>query len=149
MPYTVILVLAGLFVTFQTPLNLEITPELHVSCLFIPPLVFEAAFHVELEMLRDNFKNILILAVPGVIITTLIISTIVSFGTGMSFFTVAAIFGALISATDPVAVVSLFRNLGISKRLGVTVEGESLFNDGTAIVLFKLTIIIALSASLT
>jgi CPA1 family monovalent cation:H+ antiporter len=60
---------------------------------------------------------------------------------------VAIVFGALISATDPVAVVALFRTLGVSKRLAVTVEGESLFNDGTAIVLFKLALAVALTAS--
>ncbi|MEQ8173167.1 MAG: Na+/H+ antiporter [Candidatus Eremiobacterota bacterium] len=145
MPYTVALVIAGLFVTSQSPVNIEITPELILG-IFIPPLVFEAAFHVEFNVLRDNFTPILMLAVPGVIITTLIVGAIITFGTGVSM-SVAIVFGALISATDPVAVVALFRTLGVSKKLAVTVEGESLFNDGTAIVLFKLALAVALTAS--
>ncbi|MEQ8223386.1 MAG: cation:proton antiporter, partial [Candidatus Eremiobacterota bacterium] len=145
MPYTVALVIAGLFVTSQSPVNIEITPELILG-IFIPPLVFEAAFHVEFNVLRDNFTSILMLAVPGVIITTLIVGVIITWGTGIAI-PVAIVFGALISATDPVAVVALFRTLGVSKRLAVTVEGESLFNDGTAIVLFKLALAVALTAS--
>ncbi len=145
MPYTVALVIAGLFVTSQSPVNIEITPELILG-IFIPPLVFEAAFHVEFNVLRDNFMSILMLAVPGVIITTLIVGAIITWGTGIAI-PVAIVFGALISATDPVAVVALFRTLGVSKRLAVTVEGESLFNDGTAIVLFKLAMAVALTAS--
>jgi len=145
MPYTVALVIAGLFVTSQSPVNIEITPELILG-IFIPPLVFEAAFHVEFNVLRDNFTSILMLAVPGVIITTLIVGVIITCGTGIAM-PVAIVFGALISATDPVAVVALFRTLGVSKRLAVTVEGESLFNDGTAIVLFKLALAVALTAS--
>ncbi|MEQ8189468.1 MAG: Na+/H+ antiporter [Candidatus Eremiobacterota bacterium] len=145
MPYTVALVIAGLFVTSQSPVNIEITPELILG-IFIPPLVFEAAFHVEFNVLRDNFTSILMLAVPGVIITTLIVGAIITWGTGIAI-PVAIVFGALISATDPVAVVALFRTLGVSKRLAVTVEGESLFNDGTAIVLFKLALAVVLTAS--
>jgi len=145
MPYTVALVIAGLFVTSQSPVNIEITPELILG-IFIPPLVFEAAFHVEFNVLRNNFTSILMLAVPGVIITTLIVGAIITWGTGIAI-PVAIVFGALISATDPVAVVALFRTPGVSKRLAVTVEGESLFNDGTAIVLFKLALAVALTAS--
>ncbi len=77
MPYTVALVIAGLFVTSQSPVNIEITPELILG-IFIPPLVFEAAFHVEFNVLRDNFTSILMLAVPGVIITTLIVGVIIN-----------------------------------------------------------------------
>lgn len=135
-PYTVALVVVGLLITFQKTIQIELTPAL-ILTLFVPPLVFEAAFHIEFRQFRENVVPILVLAVPGVLLTTLIVGWIVAEGTRLPLST-ALIFGALISATDPVAVVSLFRTLGTPRRLSVIVEGESLFNDGTAIVTFNL-----------
>ncbi len=142
-PYTVALVVVGLFLTTQSPLNFELTPEL-ILALFVPPLVFEAAFHLNLTELRRNLTSILMMAVPGVLLTTLIVGGIVSFGTGLSL-PVALVFGSLVAATDPVAVVSLFRLLRVPKRLSVLVEGESLLNDGTALVLFNLMLAIVIT----
>jgi CPA1 family monovalent cation:H+ antiporter len=135
-PYTVALVIVGLLLTAQSQLKIELTPEL-ILALLVPPLVFEAAFHLNLNELRRNLGVILLLAVPGVILTMLIVGGMVSYGTGLSL-PIALTFGALIAATDPVAVVSLFRMLGVPKRLAVLVESESLMNDGTALVLFNL-----------
>jgi len=143
-PYTVALVVVGLLITFQQPLEIELTPELILS-LFIPPLVFEAAFHLEFKSLRENWLPIVGLAIPGVLVTTFVVGAIVSWGVGISL-TSGLVFGALIAATDPVAVVSLFKALGAPKRLTTLVESESLFNDGTAIVVFKLLLAVALSA---
>jgi len=142
-PYTVALVVVGLFLTTQSPLNFELTPEL-ILALFVPPLVFEAAFHLNLTELRRNLTSILLMAVPGVLLTTLIVGGIVSFGTGLAL-PIALVFGSLVAATDPVAVVSLFRLLGVPKRLSVLVEGESLLNDGTALVLFNLMLAIVIT----
>ncbi len=139
-PYTVALVLVGLLLTAQSQLNIALTPEL-ILALFVPPLVFEAAFHLNFNELRRNMGAILLLAVPGVILTMLIVGGIVSVGAGLTL-PVALTFGALIAATDPVAVVSLFRMLGVPKRLAALVEGESLLNDGTALVLFNLMLVI-------
>jgi CPA1 family monovalent cation:H+ antiporter len=146
-PYTVALVIAGLLLTFQQPLEIDLTPDL-ILALFVPPLVFEAAFHLDFRHLRDNLLPILALAVPGVLLTTLIVGAIVSVGGGITL-TSALVFGALISATDPVAVVALFRALGAPRRLVVLVEGESLFNDGTAIVVFNLVLAAALATGQT
>ena len=143
LPYTVSLVLVGLFISIQRPIDIEITPEL-ILAIFVPPLIFEAAFHLDYRLLRSNLAPIVMLAVPGVLLSTLFVGGMVALGTGLSFAT-AAVFGALISATDPVAVVALFRTLGVPRRLAAAVEGESLFNDGTAIVIFN----IALTAALT
>lgn len=143
LPYTVALVLVGLAISFQRPIDISVTPELILS-LFVPPLIFEAAFHVDLRLLRNTMAPVLVLAVPGVLLTTLLVGGIVSVGTGLPFVT-AAIFGALISATDPVAVVALFRELGVPRQLAMAVEGESLFNDGTAIVVFRIAILTAVS----
>lgn len=142
-PYTVALVIVGLLITFQQPLQIDLTPELILS-LFIPPLVFEAAFHLEFKSLRENWLPIVALAVPGVFLTTFIVGVIISWGVGISL-TSGLVFGALIAATDPVAVVALFKTLGAPKRLTMLVESESLFNDGTAIVVFKLMLAVALS----
>ncbi len=145
-PYTVALVVVGLLISFQTNLKFELTPEL-IMALFVTPLVFEAAFHINLTELRRNLPAIVLLAVPGVILTTVIVAGILIVGPKLSL-PLALVFGALISATDPVAVVALFRTLGVPKRLSVLIEGESLFNDGTAIVIFNLMIAIALSTQI-
>jgi CPA1 family monovalent cation:H+ antiporter len=142
-PYTVALVVVGLLITFQSPLKVELTPEL-ILALFVPPLVFEAAFHLNFRELGRNLTGILLLAIPGVILTTFIVGGVLTYGIHMSL-SVALIFGALIAATDPVSVVALFRTLGVPKRLALLIEGESLFNDGTAIVLYNLMLVIFLT----
>ncbi|MGD8820669.1 MAG: Na+/H+ antiporter [Anaerolineae bacterium] len=143
LPYTVSLVVMGLLIAIPTSLEIEATPDL-ILAIFVPPLVFEAAFHLDLKQLRENLVPILFLAVPGVLLTTTLVGGLTALGAGVAIGT-AAVFGALIAATDPVAVVSLFRALGVPRKLALTVEGESLFNDGTAIVIFR----IALAAVLT
>jgi CPA1 family monovalent cation:H+ antiporter len=144
-PYTVALVIVGLLITSQQSLEIDLTPEL-ILALFVPPLVFEAAFHIDFELLRDNLVPILVLAIPGVLLTMLIVGGIVAVGVGLPV-TTALVFGALIAATDPVAVVALFRALGVPRKLAVLVEGESLFNDGTAIVVFNLMLTAAAVAA--
>ncbi len=143
-PYTVALVIVGLLFSIQSAFKFEITPELILS-LFVPPLVFEAAFHLNIQELRRNFTAILLLAVPGVILTMFMVGGILVLGIRLSL-PLALLFGALISATDPVAVVALFRTLGVPKRLSVLIEGESLFNDGTAIVIFNLMLAVVLTS---
>jgi len=137
-PYTVGLVLAGLALSFRPPIELELTPEL-ILAILLPPLLFEAAFHLNFDHLRRNVGTILLLAIPGVIVTMLITGGIVSFGGGLPLGA-ALVFGALIAATDPVSVVGIFRRIGAPKRMEVLLEGESLFNDGTAIVLFGIAL---------
>lgn len=137
-PYTVGLVLAGVALAWQSDIDLQLSPRIFLS-LFIPPLVFEAAFHLNFEDLRRNIRPILLLAVPGVIVTTLLVGGVLSWGAGLTIST-AMVFGALIAAVDPVAVIAIFRKLGVPKRLETLVEGESLLNDGTAIVIFTLVL---------
>lgn len=144
-PYTLALVLAGLLLTFREPTRVELTPEL-ILALFVPPLVFEAAFHIDYRLLRDNLVPLVALAVPGVVLTTLVVGFLVSAGVRWPPAT-GLVFGALISATDPVSVVALFRALGAPRRLAVLVEGESLLNDGTAIVVFNLALAAAMSGA--
>jgi CPA1 family monovalent cation:H+ antiporter len=136
--YTVALVLVGLGLSLRSPLELNVTSEL-ILFLFIPPLVFEAAFQIDWNLLRKNLGTILLFAVPGVVLTTVATGGIVAWGAGLST-AVALVFGALVGATDPVSVVAIFRKLGAPKRLEVLMEAESLFNDGTAIVIFSLAL---------
>ena len=143
LPYTVGLVGIGLLISaIFEPLPNPISSDIILS-LLVPPLVFEAAFHLRLDDLRRDFGLILTLAVPGVILTTVVVGGLIyvaNIGIAIEF---AMVFGALIAATDPVAVVALFRRLGVPKRLQVLLEGESLLNDGTAIVLFNIMLAVA------
>jgi CPA1 family monovalent cation:H+ antiporter len=137
-PYTVGLVLAGLALSLRSPVEVSFSPRLFLS-LLLPPLLFEAAYHLNFEELRRNLRTIVILAVPGVLLNMFLVGGVVSLGSGLSL-PIALVFGSLIAATDPVAVVGIFRKLGAPKRLEVLLEGESLLNDGTAIVIFNLTL---------
>jgi CPA1 family monovalent cation:H+ antiporter len=144
MPYTVGLVIvgAGLAIFYgQEPL--EVNPDIILG-VFIPPLIFEAAFHLPINELRRNIFSILRLAIIGVLITTFLVGFIVFFGAGIPL-KFAVIFGAIIAATDPVAVIALFRSMGVPKRLQVLVEGESLLNDGTAIVVVNIAVAVAIT----
>ena len=141
-PYTVGLVIIGLVITLLNPQQVKFTPQI-IMLLLVPPLVFEAAFHIRFDDLRRDFWLILLLAVPGVILTTFLVGWLVSWGTGLAL-QASLVFGALIAATDPVAVVALFRRLGAPRRLQVLLESESLLNDGTAIVMFGLMLSAAL-----
>lgn len=146
-PYTIGLVLVGLGLTFVSQIpKVQVTPEL-ILALLVPPLVYEAAFYLNYSDLRRELRLVLLLAVPGVILTTLLVGGLVSIGAGLAL-PYALVFGALVSATDPVAVVALFRSMGAPTRLQVLLEGESLLNDGTAIVIFNLMLVIALTGKL-
>ena len=144
-PYTVALVVAGLILSLGARLDIGITPQL-ILTLFLPPLVFEAAFHLPLRDLRRDRTTIILLAVPGVLLAMAAVGGALAMAGGLSL-PAALVFGALIAATDPVAVLAIFRKLGIPKRLEVLLEAESLFNDGTAIVLFNLALAGALSGT--
>ena len=119
-PYTVSLVVAGLGLSFRSSFQIELTSELILK-LLLPPLVFEAAFHINFERLRDNLAIILLFAIPGVILTMLLVGGLVSAEANMSL-EVALIFGALIAATDPVTVVAIFRKLGARGKACCRVE---------------------------
>jgi len=141
-PYTVALVIVGALLALRSRLEITAAPELILS-LLLPPLVFDAAFHLNLEAVRRNLASIVLFAVPGVLFNMAIVGGMMAWGAGLPV-SLALVFGALIAATDPVAVVAIFRRLGVPRRLEVLLEGESLFNDGTAIVLFNLALAAAL-----
>ncbi len=134
LPYTIALVLVGLFVGLSGFPQIPLTKEL-VFLLFLPPLLFESALNMDLSHLRENFKTIGILAVFGVLASTVLIGLILHSLLGLPL-EVALLFGAMISPTDPVSVLATFKSLNAPKRLAVILEGESILNDGTAVVLF-------------
>ncbi len=142
-PYTIALVFAGFAIDlFHVPIKTVVgnaqllTPEV-IFVLILPALLFESSINIEIKHLRENFWSIVLFAIIGVAAATAITGYAVHQMLGLPVLT-ALLFGALISATDPIAVIALFRDLNVSKRLGVIVEGESLFNDGTAAVAFQL-----------
>lgn len=146
LPFTVVLVMAGVGLaylakdnhTMQIMHELEISPEL-ILYVFLPTLIFESTLHLDPRSLRHNLGPILTLAVPGLLLSTGLIGLIVWLATPIPL-TSALLLGAILSATDPVAVVSLFRQLGAPARLTTLVEGESLFNDATSIVVARILI---------
>jgi len=146
MPYTVALVLAGLFLGFVHFLQPPHLTKTLLFTVFLPGLLFEAAFHLDLQQFWRNRVTIISLAVPGVMagifLTTLILTPVASVVASVQDFTwhYAIVFGALITATDPIAVVATFKKLGVPKRLRLIMEGESLMNDGTGIVFFTLSL---------
>jgi CPA1 family monovalent cation:H+ antiporter len=154
-PYTVALVAAGVLLgsvrAFDPP---HLTKEL-LYAVFLPGLLFEAAFHLEFRKFWRNKLAIHALAIPGlgaaVALTAVILAPAADALHFVHGFTLlhGAVFAALIAATDPIAVVALFKSLGAPKRLATLVEGESLLNDGTAVVVFTLILAVANGRSMS
>jgi len=144
-PHTVGLVLLGVALAFVAEDFAEVGAVLEqfklapamIMFLFIPLLIFESAFNTDVRRLWREIVPVAVLAGPGLLLSTALIGTLVYAFTSLPLGS-ALIFGCLISATDPVAVIALFKDLGAPKRLSVIVEGESVFNDATAIVTFQI-----------
>ena len=162
LPYTVILLLLGLGVGYLpklydlqsvapsllTTLHLvaDINPHL-ILFLFLPTLIFESAFGMEVHLFKRMLSQILTLAIPGMLLCTLATAALSLYLVPWQWsWLIALMFGALISATDPVAVVALLKEVSSRKRLETLIEGESLINDGTAIVVFTLFYSLAVSS---
>jgi CPA1 family monovalent cation:H+ antiporter len=153
-PYTSALVLVGLAVgTANLVPDLELSEEL-VFFVFLPPLLFEGALRMDVEHLRENLKPILLYAVPGVLISTMVVGFIIHKTIGIDL-SLALLFGAMISPTDPVSVLAAFKKLGVPIELSTLIEGESVFNDGTGIVIFGILLgmvntgVLSLTAGIT
>ncbi len=148
-PFTVILVLIGMLLgnlshTFHFMESLQgfsLSPEIMLF-IFLPALIFESGFALDARQMLKDLPPILILAIPAMLMSTFVVGLGIWWALDIKLI-VALVFGALISATDPVAVVALFKELGAPNRLNVLVEGESLLNDATAIVAFSILLGIA------
>ena len=145
-PYSVLLVVAGSLLipvstidVFSFVTSFQLTPEL-LFFVFLPVLIFESAYNMKVRNIKDNKYSIGVLAIVGLLISTFVIGfagywTLQQIGFHVPLL-VTLLFGAIISATDPVAVLALFKECGVPKRLNLIFEGESLFNDGTAFAMF-------------
>lgn len=142
LPYTVALVLVGSLVSALGLLH-DVRPSGEAILLvFLPPLLFEAAIDFDVAALGRALPEIVVLAIPGMVISAVLIGLVLARLTPLTIWS-ALLFGALISATDPVSVVSTFRRLGTPEELAAIVEGESVLNDGTAVALAAVLLIAA------
>jgi len=148
LPYTLALVVAGIALglfELKSLQGIHLTPDLLLP-IFLPALLFEAAYHLEFKKFLRESPAILLMALPGVMVAVAVtagMSLALLRITGLDSFEgvpfgwrEAFLFASVIAATDPISVLSLFRSLGVTKRLYLLMEGESLINDGVAVVIF-------------
>jgi Na+/H+ antiporter len=145
-PYPIPLVLGGLLLGLLPGMpEIELDPEL-VLVIFLPPLLYAAAFFSDLRALRDDLRSISLLAIGLVLATTGLVAVIGHAWIGLSWPTAFAL-GAIVSPTDPVAATSIMRRLGAPRRVVNIIEGESLVNDATALVAYRVAVAAAVGGS--
>src|SRR3954468_25041490 len=145
-PYPILLVLGGLLLAFGPGVpKITMPPEI-VLVGILPPLLYYAAFRTGLRELRRNLRPIALLAFGLVILTMLGVALVAHAITDLGWAE-AFILGAVVSPTDPTAASAIGRRLGVPRRLIDIVEGESLVNDGTALVLLRTAIVAAVSGT--
>lgn len=135
-PYVTGLVLAGLAITEFLSGRTSLDSSLILN-LFLPILLFEAAINTDISRLRSTIKPITMLAVPGIMISAGITAIVLKFVLAVDWIS-ALLLGTILAITDTVSVIAVFREVSVPSRLTTIVEGESLFNDGAALVLFNL-----------
>ncbi|HWP98178.1 MAG TPA: Na+/H+ antiporter [Syntrophomonadaceae bacterium] len=138
-PYALALVMTGL-VMGATGLLPQVSLDPHILfAIFLPPLLFEAAINMRVSLLAANWKPVSIYALIGTLLATMVTAWLAYRLLGLPL-EAALVFGALISPTDPISVIAIFRESGVGRNLSMIMEGESVFNDGVAIVLFTLLV---------
>ena len=146
-PYPILLVLAGLGVSFIPGIpTLELPPDV-VLVAVLPPLLYYSAYSTSLRDLRQNARSISLLAIGLVIATTCAVAVMAhSMIDGFSW-SAAFVLGAVVSPTDPIAAMKITRRLGVPRRPVAVIEGESLVNDGSALVLYKVAVAAVVAGS--
>lgn len=147
LPYVTGLVLAGLAVTELLPKPLRLDSALILN-LLLPILLFQAAINTDVSRLRSTIKPISLLAGPGIVIASGITATVLKLALGLDWIP-ALLTGTILAVTDTVSVIAVFKEVAVPSRLSTVVEGESLFNDGVALVLFSLILQIYTSGLVT
>ena len=135
-PYPILLVVGGLALGFAPGVPTVTLPPDAVIIGILPPLLYSAAFSTGLRDLKRNIRAISLLAIPLVAATMVGVAVAAHYVIGLSWAP-AFVLGAVVSPTDPIAATSIAHRLGVPRRAIAIVEGESLVNDGTALVLFK------------
>ena len=146
-PYPILLVVGGLLLGFVPGMpEIALEPEV-VLIAILPPLLYSAAFFTSLRDLRANVRPIGLLAVGLVVATTVVVAVVAhEFVDGLTW-PAAFVLGAVVSPTDPIAATSIARRLGVPRRVVSIVEGESLINDGTALVLLRVAVVAVVAGS--
>lgn len=138
-PYEIALVLAGVAMALVPRIPTVALTHDVILTVFLPVLLFNGAYNLPFAELRANLAPVVILALPGVLVVAGLVGVALHLITGLSW-TSALLFGAIVGATDPVSVLAIFGKVGAPSRLTTIVSGESLFNDGIALVLFALVL---------
>ena len=145
-PYPILLVLGGLAVGFAPGVpELELPPEL-VLVILLPPLLYGAAFFTSLRDLRTNVRPIGLLAIGLVLATTVAVAVVAHWIVDLPW-AAAFTLGAIVSPTDPIAATAVARRLGVPRRIVAIIEGESLVNDATALVAYRVAVAAVVSGS--
>ena len=139
LPYTIALVLAGVGVGLLPEVPaFPINPDMWLL-LFLPPLLFEGTINMDLELLKRYATPVGMLAFPGTILSVFLLAAFFHAALDLPL-AVAALLGVMLSPTDPVSVLALFKEQGVARGLQTIVEGESVFNDGVAVVLYVIVL---------
>jgi Na+/H+ antiporter len=145
-PYPILLVLGGLVLGFVPGLpEIDLPPDL-VLVIFLPPLLYGAAFFTSLRDLRANARAIALLAIPLVVATMVVVAVVAHFVIGLDW-SVAFVLGAVVSPTDVVAPATTLRQLAVPRRVLAIIEGENLTNDWTALVLYRIAVAAVVTGS--
>jgi CPA1 family monovalent cation:H+ antiporter len=147
-PQTIALIIVGLYSTVFTRFTLPYLEADIFMSILLPPILFQEAMHLNIYDLIDDIDTILSYAVLGTITMVLSISVFSWFILGFSVIE-ALLLGIIIAPTDPVAVISSFKSMGVVKRFQLLVAGESLFNDGVAVVIYSILMSVATKVNLT
>ena len=145
-PYPILLVLGGLALGLLPGIpEIELDPDL-VLLIFLPPLLYAAAFFSDLRALRNDMRAISLLSIGLVLVTTVVVAFVGHEVIGLTW-PMAFALGAIVSPTDPVAATAIMRQLGAPRRLVNVIEGESLVNDATALVAYRVAVAAAVGGS--
>ena len=144
-PYPILLVLGGLALGFVPGMpDLALPPDV-VLVAVLPPLLYLSGYRTSLRDLRANSRAIAILAIGLVVATTVTVAVVAHMAVDNMTWSAAFALGAIVAPTDPIAATAIMRRLGVPRRLVSIVESESLVNDGTALVLYRVAVVAAVS----